>query len=300
MVPIKNPSIVIKEFPNYDDYKRVTKLMEACIAHDNISLKIELDYKLSCSFYEMKDINKSNEFMFYEGEMLIGYIGICQFGAEVMEVNGMVHPDYRRRGVFSRLYGLVEDEWLKRSSENMLLLSDHHSCSGQAFIKSTGAHYDKSEYEMFLMNEPEEKTDSRQISLRKAMNKDAKEIARQNNIYFQTASNTELTLPEEEAKHGVDIYLAELEQSCIGKVHLNREDSTGAIFGLGVLPEYRGRGYGREILLRSIEKLNEIKVDDIKLQVEVKNRNALSLYQTCGFEETSTMDYFKLTKRNLN
>ncbi|MFZ0368293.1 MAG: GNAT family N-acetyltransferase [Halobacillus sp.] len=300
MVPIKNPSIVIKEFPNYDDYKRVTKLMEACIAHDNISLKLELDYKLSHSFHEMKDINKSNEFMFYEGEMLIGYIGICQFGSEVMEVNGMVHPDYRRRGVFSRLYEFVEGEWLRRPSENMLLLSDQHSCSGQAFIKSTGAHYDMSEYEMFLMNEPGEKTASRQISLRKAMNKDAKEIARQNNIYFQTAPGTELTLPEEEAKHGVDIYLAELEQSCIGKVHLNREDSIGAIYGLGVLPEYRGRGYGREILLRSIEKLNEIKVDDIKLQVAVKNRNALSLYQTCGFEETSTMDYFKLTKRNLN
>ncbi|MGP4070206.1 GNAT family N-acetyltransferase [Halobacillus sp. B29] len=300
MVPIKRPSIVIKEFPSYDYYKRVTKLMEACIAHDNLSLKLELDYKLSHSFDEMKDINKSNEFMFYEGEMLIGYIGICQFGAEVMEVNGMVHPDYRRRGVFSRLYGLVEGEWLRRSSEDMLLLADHRSYSGQTFIKSTRAHYDKSEYEMFLMNEPVEKTAPRQKSLRKSMNKDAKEIAKQNNIFFQTDPSTELTLPEEEAKHGVDIYLAELEQSCIGKVHLPREGSTGAIYGLGVLPDYRGMGYGREILLCSIEKLNEIKVHDIKLQVAVKNRNALSLYQTCGFEETSTMDYFKIAKRNIN
>ncbi|MCA1009575.1 GNAT family N-acetyltransferase [Halobacillus halophilus] len=300
MVHIKNPSIVIKEFLNYNDYNRVTKLMEACIAYDNISLKLELDYKLSHSFQKMKDMNNSNEFMFYEGEMLIGYIGICQFGAEMMEVNGMVHPDYRRRGVFSRLYGLVKDEWRKRSTQDMLLLSDHHSRSGQAFIKSTEARYDKSEYEMFLVNEPKDKTVLSQILLREAMNEDAKEIARQNKIYFQIDPRSELTLPEEEAKHGVYIYLAELEQSCIGKVHLNREDSTGVIFGLGVLPEYRGRGYGREILLRSIEKLNEKKVDDIKLQVEVKNRNALSLYQTCGFKETSTMDYFKLAKRNFN
>ncbi|SFF55201.1 Acetyltransferase (GNAT) family protein [Halobacillus alkaliphilus] len=300
MVPFKNPCIVIKEFPNYDDYKRIKELMEVCIAHDNLSLKLELDYKLSHSSREIKDINKSNEFMFYEGETLIGYTGICQFGAEVMEVNGMVHPNYRRRGIFSRLYGLVEDEWRKRPTEDMLLLSDHHSHSGQAFIKFTGAHYDNSEYEMFLVNKPKDKAASRQISLRKAMNKDTKEIARQNNIYFQTDPSTGLTLPEEEAKHGVDIYLAELEQSCIGKVHLNREGSTGTIYGLGVLPEYRGRGYGREILLRCIEKLNEIKIHDIRLQVAMKNRKALSLYQNCGFEEASIMDYFKLSKRNLN
>lgn len=49
------------------------------------------------------------------------------------------------------------------------------------------------------------------------MNKDAEEIARQNYIFFQTDPSTELTLPEEEAKRGIDIYMAELEQSCIGK-----------------------------------------------------------------------------------
>ncbi|MGP4074301.1 GNAT family N-acetyltransferase [Halobacillus sp. K22] len=297
MIPLKNPGIVIKGFLEYDDYKSINKLKEYCIAHDNLTLKLELDFKLSHALCEMKDINQANEFMFYDGRKLIGYIGVCQFGEEALEVNGMVHPDYRRRGVFSRLYALVEDEWCKRSTEVMLLLSDHNSLSGQAFIKYTGAQYDSSEYEMFLTDEPKEKIVTEPVFLRRAMNKDANEIAKQNDLYFQTESSTELTLPEEEAKRGVDIYLADLEQSCIGKVHLDKQDSTGAIYGLGVLPEYRGKGYGREILLRAIEKLKEMKVHEIKLQVAVKNKNALSLYQSCGFEEASTMDYYKITKR---
>jgi ribosomal protein S18 acetylase RimI-like enzyme len=32
------------------------------------------------------------------------------------------------------------------------------------------------------------------------------------------------------------------------------------------------------------------------LQVAVKNKNALRLYKSCGFEVTSTMDYYRLSK----
>jgi len=39
----------------------------------------------------------------------------------------------------------------------------------------------------------------------------------------------------------------------------------------------------------SIEKLKEEDLKHIMLQVAVKNKNALNLYKSCGFEETSTM-----------
>ena len=64
--------------------------------------------------------------------------------------------------------------------------------------------------------------------------------------------------------------------------------------GLGVLPEHRGKGLGRAILLRAIEKLREAGVRDVLLQVESENANALGLYESCGFARTSTMDYFKM------
>ncbi|MFC4304303.1 GNAT family N-acetyltransferase [Cohnella boryungensis] len=60
------------------------------------------------------------------------------------------------------------------------------------------------------------------------------------------------------------------------------------------MPEYRGKGYGRATLLKAIDKLKEANAGDIMLQVAVENANALRLYQSCGFVETSTMDYYEL------
>jgi ribosomal protein S18 acetylase RimI-like enzyme len=88
------------------------------------------------------------------------------------------------------------------------------------------------------------------------------------------------------------IYLAEKDRQVVGKVHLQISAAVSGIYGLGVLPEYRGKGLGRAILLRAIEKLKEAESNAIMLQVAAENATALSLYKSCGFQETSVMDYF--------
>ena len=297
MDQIKNPSITLKRQLNYREYEDIKSLREYCVKNDNVTLKLELDYKLSKPLDKSENLNKINEFMFYDEDMLIGYIGICQFGGETLEVNGMVHPEYRRKGVFSKLFSLVKEEWHKRNSRDMYLLSDNKSLPGLEFIKRTGAYYDNSEYEMFLNGDPRNGSDLTELRLRKAINKDVKEIARQNAIYFDVdPEKVDLILPEDEANSGVDIYIAEFEKTIIGKIHLEVSDGIGGIYGLGVLPEYRNRGYGREILIKSVELLKAKKMNEIMLQVAVKNKNALGLYKSCGFEEASMMNYYKLSK----
>jgi ribosomal protein S18 acetylase RimI-like enzyme len=294
MDQIKNPRIKLASQLNYREYEDIKSLREYCVKNDNITLKLELDYKF---IDKSENLNKINEFMFYDDGTLIGYIGICQFSGETLEVNGMVHPEYRRMGVFSRLFSLVKEEWDKRSSRDMYLLSDQKSLPGLEFIKRTGAYYDNSEYEMFLKGDPINSSDLNELRLRKATNKDVNEIAIQNAIYFDVdPEKVDLLLPEEEANRGVDIYIAEFEHAVIGKVHLEVSDGIGGIYGLGVLPEYRNRGYGREILIKSVELLKAKQLNEIMLQVAVKNKNALRLYKSCGFEVTSTMDYYRLSK----
>ncbi|MOA62232.1 ribosomal-protein-alanine N-acetyltransferase [compost metagenome] len=65
---------------------------------------------------------------------------------------------------------------------------------------------------------------------------------------------------------------------------------------MGVLPEHRRQGYGRDMLVMAIQKLIEQKAESIHLQVATENGNALDLYKSCGFIEASTMDYFQLKK----
>ena len=101
-------------------------------------------------------------------------------------------------------------------------------------------------------------------------------------------------MPEEEEKRGMTIWMAERDGQTIGKVHLQLLDGLGGIYGLGVLPEYRGKGYGRAILMDGVNRLKASGAAEGMLQVATGNRNALRLYESCGFETTSTMDYYAL------
>jgi ribosomal protein S18 acetylase RimI-like enzyme len=300
MKNIENPWIKLKENINKEDYKLISKLQQECI--DKVALKLELDYKLASSNESSKITNNTNEFMYFDGEKLIGYIGIGSFGGfnTPIEVNGMVHPDYRKQGVFKKLSELVIDEWKRRNSNNMFLLSDRTSKEGQEFIKNLGATYNHTEYEMYFRQEGSSETSKglSNLTFRKAKNEDAYELAKQDAIYFgeevpEENDKEKMILPEEEEKKGIRTYLAEKDNEIIGKVRLELTDK-GGIYGLGVLPKHRRKGYAREMLKFAVNTLIEDGAKEVMLQVDSENPNALNLYKSCGFVETSVMDYYEM------
>ncbi|WP_261177884.1 N-acetyltransferase [Anaerobacillus sp. CMMVII] len=59
------------------------------------------------------------------------------------------------------------------------------------------------------------------------------------------------------------------------------------------MPEFRGKGYGKEALIGTLQLIQEKNIYDIELDVESKNDNALNLYKACGFEEVSVMNYYE-------
>ncbi|PPK83311.1 mycothiol synthase [Lacrimispora xylanisolvens] len=307
---IKGAYLKLKSNLDQNDYELIHMLEIQCARNDQITLKLELDYKLSDAQNRTADtlISDINEFMYFNGEELIGYMGICSFGGitQPLEITGMVHPEYRRQGIFSKLMELVVAECRKRNAEEILALCDKKSISGQGFLKKISAVYKFSEFEMYLNHKSYETLEKQQpsgITFRKAVNADASEITRQNMVYFGDDSEEEnedsedrgILLPEEEEKRGMTIYIAEKEDRIIGKVNLQMSDGgTGGIYGLGVLPEFRGNGFGRAILTFGVEKLKDAKATEVMLQVAAENGTALNLYKSCGFQETSVMDYFEL------
>jgi ribosomal protein S18 acetylase RimI-like enzyme len=281
-------------------YEAVLELETICRDHDDVRLKLELDYKLAKADNPGDDSGQElNEFTCWEGNKLVGYLGIDDFGGRAVEVNGMVHPDYRRRGIFKELYSRVKVEWEKRNSSEMLLLTDRKSEAGKGFITGTGAIYDHTEYEMILSDSlfDRAKGSSKGLLLREAVSEDAREIARQNSIYFnEDLADQELLDIDLEKKRGFHVYMALLQGNIIGKVHLHLINGQGGIFGLGIVPQWRGKGLGRELLLRSVQKLKELGASYIFLQVDAENDTALGLYRSCGFEESYSMEYHKLNK----
>ena len=54
--------------------------------------------------------------------------------------------------------------------------------------------------------------------------------------------------------------------------------------GIGLLPEFRGRGIGRQLMQRAIDAAWQCGMTRIELTVREHNANAIALYKSFGFE----------------
>lgn len=288
------------------EYISIKKLEVTCNEKQKTNLKLELDFKGNLRRKVVNDsiTNKMmTEFLYYEDDILVGYLGICNFGGASIEISGMVHPEFRMRGIFKKLYLIAKEEWEKSNPQEVLALCDHTSVSGLAFINSNGFEYASSEYKMSLNNKKLDFFHKYVIKLRLATNEDANEIDKQSSVYFgdpikdvpvdnddETEVNIQKPLIQEE--DNFISYMAEFDGKIIGKIHLSITNNNGFIYGFGVLPDFRGNGFGREILNLAMDILKKKNVENIFLDVECQNKTALELYESCGFEEISVMDYY--------
>ena len=58
------------------------------------------------------------------------------------------------------------------------------------------------------------------------------------------------------------------------------------IHSVGLYPEQRGRGYGRELMLKAEEIAKSLEVNKTSLHVFQQNTHALTLYLGMGYTET--------------
>lgn len=70
---------------------------------------------------------------------------------------------------------------------------------------------------------------------------------------------------------------------------LKRTASLGAIQNVGVIPEHRGFGLGRAIVLRALQGFQQAGLQRVYLEVTASNLPAVRLYQSIGFRLTRTM-----------
>lgn len=284
--------IVLKKYINEKDYIEISQLEDICIKEEKINLKLELEYRMQVPKNYEKYLNDINEFLYYINNKLIGYIGISNFGGNAAEISGMVHPQYRRKGIFTKLCKMAIEESKNRNFNKILLLCDEQSSKAIEFIKTIGGSYSFSECGMKRtcrdINE-----NNKDISLRKATNEDVKEIKKLNTVLFGDVKNEEILLENEE-RNNIITYLIELDKKVIGKIKVEREEKSAFVSGFGIYPEFRSKGYGRQALTETLDIINKGHIYDIGLDVAIENKKALNLYKSCGFEEQSLMNYYEI------
>ncbi len=79
------------------------------------------------------------------------------------------------------------------------------------------------------------------------------------------------------------LFVKEVDGTVIGFVGIREIFDRGEITNLAVSSAYQGQGYGEEMLLYAINKMQKDRMEAVFLEVRVSNRKALALYYKHGF-----------------
>jgi len=268
-----------------EELKAIKDLQEICESIDTCQLKLNFD------MLENRFGNTKEDYFHYEKDKLVGFLGSYGFGNKV-EICGMVHPSYRRKGIFSTLLTECMKDLKRRNVHTILLNAPSESQSAKDFLRNQSCSFFMSEYQMMWQN-TELSLDDR-VVLRPsdspadleaevqldilAFGLEEKEAREYNNHLKE--SNTE--------QH----YIIEVNGTTAGKMRVAESNGEAWIYGLAIFPELQGKGIGRKALSRII-KMESQKGLPIFLEVEAKNAHALKLYQSCGFRSYHSQDYYK-------
>lgn len=268
--------------------QEIADLEKVCNDYDRLSIR------LCWSDLNSRPKDEVNDFLYYEDEKLIGFLGLYDLhDTREIEISGMVHPDFRRKGIFTSLTLEVVKECRKRGIPKILFICEKTSASGKEYVGSSGAIYKVSEYKMILDEEKFKNVEKPSLQFRKAKSEDSQARI---DILFK-CFGIEIEDKEEFDKNPYNAirnsYVGEVEGKVVANVSANNTDGEIYIHALGVLSEFRGRGYGKELLSLTVEKMLQEQHNNITLEVACQNENALTLYKKSGFEVETAYDYYE-------
>ncbi|RIK45054.1 MAG: hypothetical protein DCC58_07475 [Chloroflexi bacterium] len=280
--------IILRAGLDAAELQAVRDLAAVVNAHDNLALKLNWELR-----GDQPD-GLVNNLLAYDGADVVGFVALDGFGGEY-EFCGMVNPSQRRRGVGTQLLMAVVKASRARGVTQLLLVCEHASQSGNAFVAAQGERlrYDFSEFRLELAAGDAPPLPQSDLHLRRAVRADLGVLASIRAASFAEPLDDVLAeLAESFDEPDSRYYLATVGAEPVGLIGVVDDEGSAYLRSLGVSPEHQGRGYGRAILAGAVGLLRAEGYTHFALDVATQNSNALSLYQSCGFRQTNRFDYY--------
>ncbi|USB34853.1 GNAT family N-acetyltransferase [Paenibacillus sp. YPG26] len=273
----------------HTQWGQIAELEQICNAHDGIHLKLNWD------MLRTRREDQHDDYVAVRSGRIVGYLGLYCFGHKI-EACGMVHPDYRRQGLFSSLLGQAFTRERRESVEEILLNAPANSLSAKGLLQSLDVQFAFSEYQMTCsrQNDNYKVQPSSSAALRPAVSLDRADLIKLDELCFDYPQHA----AEQYYEATIDIpnsvtYIIEADGRTAGKVRVVHEAEVSWIYGLAIYPEYRRQGLGRDTLKQLIQQA-AISGRSLRLEVALNNPGAMKLYKSVGFQITEVQDYYRL------
>ncbi len=265
----------------------IARLQQVCESHDNLALKLNWE-----TLETRKDSDDGILAEYREGE-LVGFLGKYDFGS-TLEMCGMVHPDFRRQGIFTIMLKHALDEATFAKYSRILLNAPANSASAKEFMKSSPFAYAFSEYQMKLEKPGEALQPVRKdIVFRHARPEDIGFLAGMDTDGFGISPEETVGFyRDQDAEQIAENELLLQDGEPVGKVRVTHREGEAWIYGFVVGSTYRGQGIGRAALRQIVDREHSAGYD-VWLEVALDNPNAMKLYESTGFKVIRAQDYYE-------
>src|SRR4051812_32168495 len=126
----------------------IADLERRVVAADGGRLKLEWNALRHRAGPDVEDV------LWWDGDRLLGFLGIYSHGAPTLELAGMVDPAARRRGIGAALLEAGQQLCQQREHDAVLLVVPRASVAGRALALRQGGSLDHSEHALQLPGEP--------------------------------------------------------------------------------------------------------------------------------------------------
>lgn len=267
------------------DLDAIAGLEARTVAADGGRLKLEWGSLRSRKGDTVEDL------LWWDGDQLLGFLGIYSFGAPSVELGGMVDPAARRRGIGGALLDAAVELCRERSYHPLLLVVPGDTPAGRAFALSRDATPDHSEYALRLDGSPKDGKTRGDVHLRSATSADVESVTAILAAGFGFAPVESDFGQETGATRTLVIDTGGV---VVGTMRVTLEGDAGSVYGFAIDPAMQGQGIGREALRQACLQLLTRGATHVGLEVAVENERALGLYTSLGFARVTTEDYYAL------
>jgi ribosomal protein S18 acetylase RimI-like enzyme len=277
--------LIAMKYDSKEQIDAIVILEQQCKQFEQINLNVGIEHLVK--------EDGDHALLCYHHERLIGLLSWYTSDGSAASINGMVHPDYRRQGVFRSLLQRAKEDMKPQQLRTLSIRVPAGSQSGFGFVQNMKASFQRSEYAMTLAHLLPSTARHTGLRLRTMQPQDFEFIVQCSSQSFGDSEEWTREYFTRTNEPSRMTYIAMLNSERVGIIRINHlNPATAIIHDFCILPTLQGKGMGREVLSKAVSMLLEEQRTHIRLGVVTENKRALNLYQSVGFEVTSEYQYY--------